>query len=162
MGFTILSDEDALAVKSKIWNAIKNSEVADLFMVSESLISQILTGKRYHDIAWPDGTSGALPHWRRLEIHRMKFKGHRERTARLIAPTVVERASEIIDQEMTRQVEAGIDEVIRLGRLTDEEYAAEEADRNFKEAQEHDRDAELNERAALAQAQKTAKKGAKK
>ncbi len=62
----------ALEIKALLWRGYTQTEVADMYGVTQPTISRIVHGLQYHYVAWPDGSVGEinLTHYRVMLAQR--------------------------------------------------------------------------------------------
>lgn len=70
MGYAIIDEELARLIKVKLWNGVKQEEVAEECGVTQGHISHISTGRQWEWIEWPDGSTGGMAAERRRELHK--------------------------------------------------------------------------------------------
>jgi hypothetical protein len=69
-----LKQLDVLAIKRRIWNGETREEIAQDFTVGLMQICLIGAGYRWPEIAWPDGSIGALSESRKIQIRQARAR----------------------------------------------------------------------------------------
>lgn len=70
----LLSEPDVRVVKRRLWAGETQEAIAATLQLDQKTISRVKTGQSWREIRWPDGTKGALPRQRVLEINRLRKK----------------------------------------------------------------------------------------
>lgn len=65
----ILTKEDAMKIKERLWNGELQDRIAGDYKVTQATISRIARGRQYWHEKWPDGTQGEMARSRREELH---------------------------------------------------------------------------------------------
>ena len=71
-----LTTESTLEIKKLLWEGeLSQSEIATRFALSQPTVSRIYRGKDWQSIEWPDGSTGAIPLDRHIQLKRDRKKG---------------------------------------------------------------------------------------
>ena len=81
-----VTEQGATRAKQLLWQGELHEIVAQTVGCSRGFITLIATGRYWAGVTWPDGSTGALPHYRKLEIAESRRHNPRGRQAGLEVP----------------------------------------------------------------------------
>lgn len=61
----ILTKDAASRIKAALWEGMSQTEAAIHYGITQAAVSNIVRGLAHGDVPWPDGSSGAAPHYRK-------------------------------------------------------------------------------------------------
>jgi hypothetical protein len=70
----ILTEQQVLSIKSALYKGVMLLELARKYGVSDRAISHIKCGRAWPQVKWPNGSKGAIPKGKRLQITRSRMK----------------------------------------------------------------------------------------
>jgi len=116
----IITEEDARAIKARLWAGERQGDINKDYAVHESTINRIATGKTFYDVPWPDGTVGEMPRERAVQIHRERYAGIRVNAVKTQlaklggpSPRAIAKAIEAVAGEFQEQDEQHLETVMR-------------------------------------------------
>lgn len=77
----ILTSQQVTSIKAAIFKGATIEKLARSYDVNYRTISHIKCGRTWEEVAWPDGTTGAIAAARRIELVRLRMqqRGSRKR-----------------------------------------------------------------------------------
>jgi len=72
----VLTEHAVHNIKRSVWDGMLHKDVAVIFKISTSYVSQIVNGSAYPMIPWPDQRVGPMSHTRRMEIRQERIDRH--------------------------------------------------------------------------------------
>lgn len=75
----ILTEAQVTSIKALIYKGDTIEDLAHSFKVNYRTISHIKCGRTWEEIAWPDGSKGAIPPRKRVALVRLRMKQRSQR-----------------------------------------------------------------------------------
>lgn len=111
-GRQYLEDELVRVIKGRLAEGATQAALAEEFLISQSLVSNICTGAAYAAVPWPDGSTGPLPPHVHMAIRtRRRGVPRGPRAPGPLPATVIPDVRPLTEDEWERRAAAELEEL---------------------------------------------------